>query len=244
MSRKKEVVLVVMVFLILLGGIIFLLNNDNNTVEIDTITFKNEYESLNNKKNKNNLKYPTVNVIEDIDIVYKTTKESIDIIKNETGVLYFGFPECPWCRNALPVLFEVLKDRSIATLYYINMKDERDVIEVVNNKLVYAKDEYDNELTGTKDYFKLLDLLDEYLEEYKVYDQNGKEYDTEEKRIYVPLIVFVKEGKIVGTHLSTVETHESGYDKMTEEEKEKLYDIYDDFAKELYSNTCSINSGC
>ena len=124
------------------------------------------------------------------------------------------------------------------------MTDKRDMIEVVDGNLAYAKDEYDNELTGTKDYFKLLEVLDEYLEEYVVYDKDGKEYDTKEKRIYVPLIIFVKEGKIIGNHLSTVESHKSGYDKMTEEEIEELYDIYDDFAKKLNSNTCSINSGC
>ena len=80
MERKKEVIIVIIVFLVLLGVVVFLLNRDDNTSNIDTITFKNEYESLNDKKINNDLKYPTVNVSEDINIKYTTIKESIDIL--------------------------------------------------------------------------------------------------------------------------------------------------------------------
>ena len=59
-----------------------------------------------------------------------------------------------------------------------------------------------------------------------------------EKRIYVPLIIFVHDGKIVGTHLSTVDTQESGYDELTDEEYDELNGIYANYIKELVNNYC------
>ena len=73
-------------------------------------------------------------------------------------------------------------------------------------------------MKGTKGYFKLLKALDSELDEYVIED-DGKKYDVKEKRIYVPLIIFVNDGKIIGTHLSTVDTQESGYDELTKEEE-------------------------
>lgn len=210
-----------------------------NSNESDAIKFKKEYESLNGKKSKNgNNIIKSLKISKDNPIKYASYDEVIDVIKKRTGIIYLGYPECPWCRSALPVLLESAKDYKIDTIYYINMKDERDYYEVQDNKLVYKKDENGNEIKGTKGYFKLLKVLNSELDEYIVTDNDGKEYDTGEKRIYVPLIIFVNEGKIVGTHLSTVDTQESGYDNLTDEEYDELNGIYASYIKELVNNFC------
>ena len=209
-----------------------------NSRESDAIKFKKEYEVLNGKKSENgkntikNLKISKNNPIK-----YATYDEVIDVIKKGTGIIYLGYPECPWCRSAIPVLLESAKDYKIDTIYYINMLKERDYYEVKDGKLVYKKDDDGKYMKGTKGYFKLLKSLDSELDEYVIED-DGKKYDVKEKRIYVPLIIFVNDGKIIGTHLSTVDTQESGYDELTKEEYDELNGIYANYIKELVNNYC------
>ena len=73
-------------------------------------------------------------------------------------------------------------------------------------------------------------------------------YKTGEKRLYVPLVVGVKEGKIVGYHVDTVtlDNDQTPYDLLTKKQQEELKEIYDDIVNEVYKNTCSIddNNGC
>ena len=209
-----------------------------NSRESDAIKFKKEYEVLNGKKSengKNTIK--SLKISKNNPIKYATYDEVIDVIKKGTGIIYLGYPECPWCRSAIPVLLESAKDYKIDTIYYINMLKERDYYEVKDGKLVYKKDDDGKYMKGTKGYFKLLKSRDSELDEYVIED-DGKKYDVKEKRIYVPLIIFVNDGKIIGTHLSTVDTQESGYDELTKEEYDELNGIYANYIKELVNNYC------
>ena len=51
---------------------------------------------------------------------------------------------------------------------------------------------------GTEEYKKMLTILDSILDNYEIEDENGNTINIGEKRIYVPLVIGVKEGKIVG----------------------------------------------
>ena len=48
-------------------------------------------------------------------------REIIKIMKNGTGVVYLGFPECPWCQSYVKMLNEVAKDVGIEKIYYYNV---------------------------------------------------------------------------------------------------------------------------
>lgn len=204
----------------------------------DAKKFKDEYESLNNKTSVSGHKIKSLKISSNNPIKYSNYDEIIDVIKNKSGVIYLGYPDCPWCRTAIPVLLEAAKDYKIDTIYYLNIKDDRDYYEVKDNKLVYQKDSNGKEKKGVKGYFKLLKLLDKELDDYIVKDSDNKEYNVGEKRIYVPLIIFVNEGKIIGTHTSTVDTQESGYDNLTDEEYDELNGIYAEYIKQLVNNYC------
>ena len=206
--------------------------------ESDAIRFKKEYESLNSKKSASGHKIKNIKISKKNPIKYSNYDEVIDVIKNKTGVIYLGYPECPWCRTALPVLLEAANDYKIDTIYYINIKDDRDYYEVKNGKVVYQKDESGKEKKGSDGYFKLVKVLDKELKDYIIKDEDGKEYNVGEKRIYVPFIVFVHEGKIIGTHTSTVDTQENGYDDLTDDEYDELNGIYADYIKKLVNNYC------
>ena len=235
---KNKIMMIIIPILCLLLAILGYLNVTNK--ESDSLKFKNEYESLNNLENyKNNqMKIDSNNPIK-----YSNYDEIIDIIKNKTGIIYLGFPECPWCRRSVSVLLDVSKDMKIDKIYYLNIKDERDSYEVQDGKLTYAKDDNGLEKKGTKGYFKLLKLLDEHLTDY-VISYEDKLYEVGEKRIYAPTVVFVKDGKIIGLHVSTVASHTDASVPLTKEQYNELYEIYEDYILELDDSTCSSNSSC
>lgn len=99
--------------------------------------------------------------------VYKTESEIIDILRNGTGIVYLGFSECPWCCKYVSMLNEVAKELEMEEIYYYNIKEARS-----NN---------------TAGYQEIVEILNKYL----LTDDEGK------KRIYVPDVTFVVDGKIL-----------------------------------------------
>lgn len=239
--KKEKINLIIVPVLFILASVFTYLKVINN--QNDAVKFKNEYEEYNNVKVTNELSYSELNIGENNPIKYSNYDEIIDVIENKTGIIYLGFPECPWCRSALPILLDAANKNDIETIYYLNILNERDAYVVKNNKLVYQTDDQGNEKKGTKGYFKLLEALDTHLTDY-IISFEGKDYNTGEKRIYAPTVIFVKEGKILGLHVSTVESHKSGFDKMTDEQIEELYGIYEDYMLKMKKTTCSTDSAC
>ncbi len=82
-------------------------------------------KSLNGTTSVSDKEYLEVDVDKN-NVMKYTSDKIIDIIKNGTGVIYLGYPECPWCGNAVPALLEASESTSIDTIYYLNRKDVRD----------------------------------------------------------------------------------------------------------------------
>ena len=148
---------------------------------------------------------------------YVTEEEAIKLLENGTGVIYFGFPSCPWCRSLLTPLAKVAKEKN-ETIYYLNILELRSAFKVVDGKLTKTKE-------GSTSYYKLLELLDDELETFYVEDKDGNKYDTEEKRLYAPTLVAVKDGKVTSLHVSTLDSQASGYDKLTDIQLKELEGI-------------------
>lgn len=239
---KKEKVLLIVLPIILL--ILVLLSYFKiSSLNTDAMKFKREYEKYNNKKIDSGKEYLNLNIKSNNPIKYKSADDLIDIISNKTGIIYLGFPECPWCRNAISVLLDVSEENDIKDIYYFNIKNERDSYTLEDSKLVYEKDENGNEIKGTKDYSKLLKALDSVLFDY-VLEIDGKKYETGVKRIYAPSVIFIKDGKIIGIQVSTVESQTDPYKKLTKDQYNELYDIYTDYVVKMKSSTCSIDKSC
>ena len=150
---KEKKLLIIGGILVVLGLILsyfFLIKKDDNK-ESDREKFKSEY----------------INVTSDNPFVYRSVDQIINILEKGTGVVYLGFPECPWCQAYVPYVEEVAKKVGIDKVYYFNIKDDRK-----NN---------------TEEYQKIVKILDVYLPN----DDEGN------KRIYVPAIIVVQNGKIV-----------------------------------------------
>ena len=72
----------------------------------------------------------------------------------------------------------------------------------------------------------MLKELDDFISPYILTDEEGKEVDTGEKRIYVPLVVFVKEGKVMYSHEATVESQEDPKKELDDKQVKELKEFY------------------
>ena len=175
---KKKYFIIGAILLILVGVGLFLYFNKEDQVIIektDAALFAEEYTQVG----------------EDNVFVYRSIDEIIKIMKNGTGVVYLGFPECPWCQSYVKYLNEVAKEVGIKEIYYFDILEERQ-----NN---------------TEKYQEVVKLLGDNLE----YDEEGNH------RVYVPNVSFHVNGKIVGNDLETAydtKGFDSPEDYWTEDE--------------------------
>lgn len=98
---------------------------------------------------------------------YRSLKEVNKMLEKGTGVVYLGFPECPWCQEYVKYIEEIAKKVGINKVYYSNVLEDRS-----NN---------------TEEYQTTIKLLKDYLPN----DEEGN------PRVYVPLVVVIKNGKVV-----------------------------------------------
>lgn len=151
MKNKKLIIPIIIVSILLIGVIIFF-STKKEVKKSDGERFAEEYSTMRS----------------DNRFTYRSIQEIINILKRGTGVVYLGFPECPWCSEYVIHLNEVATASGITKIYYKNILNERK-----NN---------------TEEYQELVSILSDYLR----YDEEGN------KRIYVPAVIVVKEGKIIG----------------------------------------------
>lgn len=116
---------------------------------------------------------------------YAAIDEVIDTLEDGTGVVYLGFPECKWCQQYTVYLNELAKDRNIPEIMYYNIREDRQ-----NN---------------TKNYQAIVNILKDYLPE----DEEGN------PRVYVPAVIFMSNGKILGFDDETA-YDTKGYDEPSE----------------------------
>lgn len=150
--ENKSLRILAIIFLVVLGLGLFVLlqdkqqkddeeNSKNAPVvqETDALKFKKEYEEVNSLDGA-----VQMNLSVDSPVKYLNSYHELEV-KLDNGdniVLYLGFPTCPWCRNIIPVLFDVAKENNMEA-YYINMR------ELKNNNL--------------EDYQKIYQLIGDYL---------------------------------------------------------------------------------
>ena len=103
----------------------------------------------------------------------KSIDEVTNIINNKTGVVFLCNPKSDWCQYYAYLLNEAAIERGIDKIYYANIADERNM--------------------NSNKYQKLVTALEDYL-----YTD-----DTNNKRIYMPNMTVVKDGKILANNNET-----------------------------------------
>lgn len=190
---KKYLMIVGIILLVILTIALIVTFNDN-------LRFKLDYESLNSIPYDNGKKIEVkISWNNPVDYIYQ--EEVIEVLENGTGIVYFGYNSCPWCRNIVEILLETAKEEKFDKVYYVNTHGALDGIEE-----------------------ELIEILHDYLRENP---------ETGEKVLAVPDVYFIKDGKIIGHHISTVESYKNPYKGMNEEQKKELKKIYQELLEEI-----------
>lgn len=253
----KAIISCILILLLLIGGFFtykYYNNRSNNKEKVkiteDEKRFKEEYETLNNTTRNDGTKVKSIEIMEDNNITYVSLSEAVEILEDGSGVIYFGFAACPWCRNAITELLKAMSNTSLETIYYVDVrpdddstKDIRDLYELNNHNKPFIKRE------KTKAYDRLLTLLASELEDYVLVTESGKKVPTGEKRLYAPTVVAVVNGEIVGFHEGTFEDHQKNKDgilaDLNKKQQEELTNIYVEIISDFLGEDCDADTeGC
>ena len=208
----------------------------------DAQKFKDEYESYNGKiRAKNNMENRTITISSDNPFVYLSSDELIKKIeKGEDFYLYFGSPECPWCRSNIEMAIEVSKENDIETIYYLNIWDEngqeifRDLYDIVNDKLVKKVD-------GDPNYYKFLEYFDAFLDDYVINDGESA-IEVGEKRVYIPLYMHIADSDVIEMTTAQAQSQSDGYMELNDTIKQEQRKQFEKLFK--VSTACSIETKC
>ncbi len=243
MEKKNKIYFMIagIVTCIVVGLCVFAIFNQEEeeqevTLKNDTEKFIEVYEGLNGVT-EDDYTFSTITIDKDVDIFYKSDEEIVDVVKDETALIYFGFENCPWCRNMLGTLTRAAADKEFA-IYYVDLTEIRNIYKLEGEEIVESKE-------GTEAYYELLDLLDEHLAEYNVYDTDGEKYSTDTKRIYAPNVVTVKDGVVEDFLAPGEEYLGDPNEDLTEEQDEILYDRYVEMIMSINGEICDVaTEGC
>ena len=171
---------------------------------------------------------PTNNVMTDYEkvpednIFYTSDKDGVlKLLEHGTGVILLGFEECPWCQAYAPYLDEVSKEYDLKVLYYDVLEDRKE---------------------NTEFYQTLVNIMNEQGDDITGYDNDGN------ARIYVPLVIYVIKGEIVGydSETSQLSTDDiSVEDYWTEDKVQALKDKLSAYSEKVKTAQDENNSqGC
>ena len=147
---------------------------------------------------------------------YMTMDEALAITTNAdfNGVLYFGFPGCPWCQAGIPVLHEAINVTDVPVFYVSRRHALREGIW----------NEWDEQMAN---------WLNEQVDLQWIYTTPATDATDEEREnfvpepirpnIFVPFVVHIRNGVVVNSHRGTFE----GHARMEEVEGRPTYPFTD-----------------
>ena len=224
----------------LLMGVISLSVYDMKEKNVsDSLKFKEEYEGFNGEKN-DYFEYRNLSITEKNPIIYSSAEEIVQKIENnETFIVYFGDPECPWCRSVIEQAINSANENGISKIYYVRIWNGfhneilRDVYELDKESPVLK-------VKGTVSYYKLLKYFDKLLQDYTLTNKDNKTIQVNEKRIFAPSFIYVKDGNPLQLVDGISKKQESYNSTLTEEILSEEKEIFDKF----YQNTKTCSNNC
>lgn len=118
-----------------------------------------------------------------------------------SGIVYFGFPRCPWCTDALPILNEEAKK--------------------VNKRILYVQ---------TRDMEKNLLYTEEQKQRFISHASSLMRKDDDGNyQLYVPFVIVIKKGEIIEDYIGSGDY--SADEEISPEQQEELHKIYAEMLK-------------
>lgn len=248
--KKSALAFIVCLFLVLAFGIVYIFSELYSEDEApipeitDAMRFKEEYEKVNGEK-QGEATIRSLSISEENPFIYATEDDIVKMIEDKkTFVVYFGFSTCPWCRSVMESMIESAKKNNIDKIYYVDVLNIRDKYELND------KNEAVKTVEGSKGYYKLLELLDSVLDDYSPLTYKNKKGKTkkvviDEKRIYAPNVVVIKNGNAVSLETGMVETLVDPYMELNNDIKNSIKCTFDClFELMTENNTCSADTIC
>lgn len=124
--------------------------------------------------------------------------------EGKSGVLYFGFHNCPWCQDVVPLLYDVAQQEQVE-VYYVETRDLK------RNRL-YSDEQKE----------RIIPYIGDYMSD----NEKG------ELTLYVPLVLSVKDGKVSMGHQGTVDGHQAKERDMTDEEIAQVHEDLEKIVQE------------
>ena len=183
----------------------------------DSLKFKQEYESLNGQKDDEGLSYSTLEISSDCKVKYMTKDKITEVLTNGTHVVYFGWPTCPYCRLAVPILLETIEEYSGISMYYYDIKALRDA---------YSSDTNSEDGKLYSEIVKIISFSECDLSTIDTFEDGSL-------KLSASIMYFIKDGQIIGYHRGTVESHLNAYEPLEETQKEELKEIYRSYLDEM-----------
>ncbi|MCL2371574.1 hypothetical protein FWC63_02410 [Candidatus Saccharibacteria bacterium] len=261
MSKKLFLSLAFMLTIALGIGAWFFVSHDRNDNQhteeriatSDMRRFREEFEALNGQPNAAGTQtMQTVSIPEFNLVNYATPERILEIVESGTGLIFFGFPQCPWCRQMAPLLIDVALAQGIDTIYYIDMTTIRTTWQVQDGQPVMTNPghpRYQDLLVAFRSVIEPMDL-----NPFHITDTDGNRFDTGELRIFVPTVIAIRDGRIVDSHVYTVPASIPGnpygnqWNPLAEDEIRYLRTIYERVIRStLGVTTCpgaDVDSAC
>ena len=228
---KKKVVIIISVILIVLVmvSVLFSMKKDDVTVTYteDEIKFKDEYEKVNGMELSSDYVLKNITIPNDNNVVYLSDNNIVEKLTKGTNVIYFGWADCNWCRTALPVLLDTLKENNIDTLYYYDFKSLRNAYE-------------NGDEEKSKIYENIISIIGNDINTY--FDEDSSRKDM--KKMLVPTVVFIKNGDYIGLHFKTVDSQVNSTDELNKEQVLELKHSYQSLIDQINASVCTTDEGC
>lgn len=208
MKNKKKMLIIALSALVVV--IAFAINLTKPKATKDPI--REAYVSLNSKTMDNGIDYIEVDLPKDHVFKEKSQDEVLQLLDKGTGVIYFSFETCPWCRNSISVIDEVAKTVNLSEVTYVNIKELRDTKVLKDNEVITTKE-------ADPFYTKILEYLGDDAPEYSGLN------DPSIKRIPAPFVVVLVDGVVIDTHAGTVDTPDP-LKPLSDVEQNQLKEIY------------------
>ena len=210
---KKKIIIVLIVIVVLAGLVFLYLDNKK-----DSVQFKKEYEAYNDvswKENGSSGKYFKLDINRNNPMVYLNDDNIVQAMKEDSKIIYFGFPDCNWCRSMVPTLIKAAEDNGIEKVYYYPFKDLRNGYEKGDKK-------------AEKVYDEIVKMMGDNIT--TTFDKGNKKG---QKKITAPTVIVTNKGKVLSYHKNTVDSHTDYSKKLTKDQENELYKIYEDMILEL-----------